>query len=70
MEADYMAPIEANKEVLWMKGFIGELGIQQEEFRLYCDSQSAIHFAKERGLPLKDQAHPKEISLDPGEGRR
>ena len=42
----YMAVVEAGKEVLWMKDFIGELGIRQEEYRLYCDSQSAIHLAK------------------------
>ena len=41
-----MAAVEADKEVLWMKDFIGELGIRQEEYRLYCDSQSAIHLAK------------------------
>ena len=29
-----------------MKDFIGELGIRQEEFRLYCDSERAIHLAK------------------------
>ena len=31
-EAEYMAAVEADKEVIWMKEFIGELGIQQEEF--------------------------------------
>ena len=46
MEAEYMAVVEAGKEVLWMKDFIGELGIRQGEYRLYCDSQSAIHLAK------------------------
>ena len=45
-EAEYMAAVEAGKEVLWMKDFIGELGIRQEEYRLYCDSQSAIHLGK------------------------
>ena len=45
-EAEYMAAVEAGKEVLWMKDFIGELGIRQEEYPLYCDSQSAIHLAK------------------------
>ena len=29
-----------------MKDFIGELGIPQEEYRFYCDSQSVIHLAK------------------------
>ena len=46
MEAEYMAVVEAGKEIIWMKDFIRELGIQQEEYRLYCDSQSAIHLAK------------------------
>ena len=45
-EAEYMAVVEAGKEILWMKDFIGELGIRQEEYRLYCDSQSAIHLTK------------------------
>ena len=31
-EAEYMATVEAGKEVLWMKDFIGELGIRQEEY--------------------------------------
>ena len=29
-----------------MKDFIGELGIRQEEYQLYCDIQSALHLAK------------------------
>ena len=41
MEVEYMAAVEAGKEMN-----IGELGIQQDEYRLYCDSQSAIHLAK------------------------
>ena len=48
MEAEYMAAVEAGKEILWMNDFIGELGIRQDEYRLYCDSQSAIHLAKKR----------------------
>ena len=46
MEAEYMAAVEAGKEILWMKDFIGELYIRQDEYRLYCDSQSVIHLAK------------------------
>ena len=33
-----MASTEADKEIIWMKEFISELGIRQEEFRLYCDN--------------------------------
>ena len=32
IEAEYMAAAEAGKEGIWMKEFIGELGIRQEEF--------------------------------------
>ena len=46
MEAEYMAVVEANKEIIWMKNFISELGIRQEEFWLHCDNQSVIHLAK------------------------
>ena len=46
MEAEYMAVVQPGKEVIWMKDFIGELGIRQEEFRLHCESQSDIHLAK------------------------
>ena len=31
-EAKYMAIVEAGTEIIWMKDFIGELGIRQEEF--------------------------------------
>ena len=41
-----MAAVEAGKKILWMKDFIGKLGIRQDEYRLYCDSQSDIHLAK------------------------
>ena len=45
-DAEYMAVVEVGKEVIWMKNIIRELGIRQEEFRLHCDSQSAIHLVK------------------------
>ena len=31
-EAEYMAVVEAGKEVIWMKDFIRELGIREDEF--------------------------------------
>ena len=46
IEAEYIAIIEASKELLWMKKFLQELGLQQERYLLYCDSQSAIHLNK------------------------
>ena len=45
-EAEYIAATEACKEMLWMKNFIQELGIEQEKYILLCDNQSTIHLAK------------------------
>jgi hypothetical protein len=45
-KAEYMATAEAAKEALWLTGLVRELGIQQVGVPLYCDSQSAIYFAK------------------------
>eukprot|EP00253_Pinus_taeda_P013798 PITA_13798 len=45
-EAEYIAGTEACKEMLWMQRFLGEIGIKQDKYVLYCDSQSAIHLAK------------------------
>jgi hypothetical protein len=41
-DAEYIAAVEAAKEVLWMKNFLQELGMKQENYNLFCDSQSAI----------------------------
>mgnify|MGYP000170283911 FL=1 len=46
IEAEYMAAVEAGKELIWMRNFLNELGMKQKEFLLHCDSQSAIHLAK------------------------
>ena len=45
-EPEYMAVIDVGKEMIWMKEFVEELGIQQGEFRLYCNNQSGIHLAR------------------------
>ncbi|CAN1237861.1 Retrovirus-related Pol polyprotein from transposon TNT 1-94, partial [Linum grandiflorum] len=45
-EAECITVTEACKEVLWLKKFLQELGIKQERYVLYCDSQSAIHLCK------------------------
>jgi hypothetical protein len=36
--AKYMVMVEAAKEALWLTGLVRELGIQQGEVPLYCDS--------------------------------
>ena len=45
-EAEYIAITEACKEMLWMKRLFKELGIRQNKFVVYSDSQSAIHVSK------------------------
>ena len=37
---------EASKEMIWLHRFMEELGKKQENSRLYCDSESAIHLEK------------------------
>ncbi|KAE8686610.1 Detected protein of unknown function [Hibiscus syriacus] len=46
IEAEYMAVTEAVKEAIWLHGFLGELGMEQKHIKVHCDSQSAIHLAK------------------------
>ena len=45
-EAEYVAITKASKEMIWLKGFMEELGKGQENSKLYSDSMSAIHLAK------------------------
>jgi len=45
-EVEYIAITKAAKELLWMKKFLQELGLQQDRYLLYCDNQSAIHLSK------------------------
>ncbi|KAL5774045.1 hypothetical protein ACOSP7_011602 [Xanthoceras sorbifolium] len=45
-EAEYVAVTEASKEMVWLQSFLEELGKKQEDNVLYCESQSAIHLAK------------------------
>ena len=45
-EAEYIAATEAAKEMLWMKRFVQKLGLMQDEYVVFCDSQSAIDLSK------------------------
>ena len=45
-EAEYIAATEAAKEMLWMKIFVQELGLMQDEYVVFCDSQSAMDLSK------------------------
>jgi len=53
MKAKYVATTEASKEMIWLQGFMDELGKKQEMGRLYSDNQSAIHLTKNSKLHSK-----------------
>ena len=46
-EAEYMATVEALKEDLWLRELVETFSIIQDLVWIYCDSQSAIHVAKD-----------------------
>ena len=41
-----MAITEAVKEAIWLQGLLDDLGVGQKQVIVFCDSQSAIHLAK------------------------
>ena len=41
-----MATTKAVKEAIWLQGLLDELGFKQKHIKVHCDSQSAIHLAK------------------------
>ncbi|KAE8727661.1 hypothetical protein F3Y22_tig00005406pilonHSYRG00056 [Hibiscus syriacus] len=45
-EAEYVAATQASKEAIWLKMLLEELGNNQEYVSLFCDSQSALHLAR------------------------
>ena len=45
-EAEYMEITEAVKEAIWLQGLLDDLGVGQKQVTVFCDSQSAIHLAK------------------------
>ena len=48
IETEYMALAKAIKEVIWLKDLFIELGQEQDDFVVHCDSQSAIHLSKDQ----------------------
>ena len=45
-EAEYMATTQACKEAIWIQRLMEELGHKQKKITVYCDSQSALHIAR------------------------
>lgn len=48
VKAEYMAIKEVVKEVIWLRGLIGQLYGTQKANIVYCDNQSAIFLTKDR----------------------
>ncbi|RVW81314.1 Retrovirus-related Pol polyprotein from transposon TNT 1-94 [Vitis vinifera] len=64
IEAEYVAATEAGKEMIWLHGFLDELGKKQEMGILHSDSQSAIFLAK-LGFSFKVETYTNKIPLYP-----
>lgn len=45
-EAEYIAAVEAGKEMIWLKRFLQELDLKQDEYFVKCDNQSTIDLSK------------------------
>ncbi|RVW94385.1 Retrovirus-related Pol polyprotein from transposon TNT 1-94 [Vitis vinifera] len=54
-EAEYVAATEARKEMIWLHGFLDELGKKQKMGILHSDSQSAIFLAKNLAFHSKSK---------------
>ena len=49
-ESEYIAASKAAKEAIWLKNFIGDLGVVpaiKEPMEILCDSESVVALAKE-----------------------
>ena len=43
---EYMAVAKAVNEAIWLRGLLEDLGVGKKHIDMFCDSQSAIHLAK------------------------
>jgi len=55
-EAEYMAMTWAMKEAIWLQGLLDDLGIDQDLWKINCDSMSIL-FGKKSGMSCKDEAY-------------
>ena len=55
IEAEYVVATEAGKEMIWLHGFLDELGKKQEMGILHSDSQSAIFLTKNSAFHSKSK---------------
>ena len=52
-KAEYVVATETGKEMIWLHGFLDELGKKQKMDILHSDNQSVIFFAKNSAFHLK-----------------
>ena len=45
-DAEFIATTEAVKEVVWLRGLLNELWLNQNTVQVFCDNQSTIHLVK------------------------
>lgn len=45
-EVEYTAAAEAIKKAIWLRGMVTDLGFEQKQVTVHCDSQSAICLSK------------------------
>eukprot|EP00253_Pinus_taeda_P021368 PITA_21368 len=57
-EAEYIAASHACKEAIWLKGLFCEFGRLHDNIKLFYDSQSAIHLAKNPAYHSKSKHIP------------
>ena len=43
---EYIAAAGVSKEIIWLKRFLQEFGLNQMQYIVYCDNQSAIDLSK------------------------
>ncbi|XP_056687490.1 secreted RxLR effector protein 161-like [Spinacia oleracea] len=56
-KVEFMAITEAFKEAKWLKGLVGEFSPCSSLVSVFCDSQSAIHLAKNQNTFYKRTKH-------------
>ena len=62
-EAEYVAATEAGNEMIWLHGFLDELGKKQEMDILHSDNQSAIFLAKNSAFHSNSKQIQKKYRL-------
>eukprot|EP00253_Pinus_taeda_P013675 PITA_13675 len=62
-EAKYIAASHACKEAIWLKSLFGEFGRLEDNIKLFCDSQSAIHLDKNLAYHSKSKHIPINYHL-------